>query len=96
MKKPTQRDRVRAHLIEHGSITNVDAFRMQILRLSERIRELEADGMKIVGDWVREGGKKTGTFRYTLVERPARPPRYEYVEVIRADGERVRVPKLVS
>ncbi len=66
MKKPTQRDRVRAHLIEHGSSTNVEAVQMHILRLSERIRELEADGFSIRGDWVREGGKKTGTFRYTV------------------------------
>jgi len=93
MKKPTQRDRVRAHLIEHGSSTNVEAVQMHILRLSERIRELEADGFSIRGDWVREGGKKTGTFRYTLIERPAQT-RTIYVEEMR-DGERVRVAKSV-
>ena len=94
MKKLTQRDRVRQHLIERGSITNVEAFQMQILRLSERVRELQATGLKINGDWVRVDGKKTGTFRYTLVEKPEAPKRIVYDLVMR-DGVPVRVAREV-
>ena len=87
MKKLTQRERVKRHLIEHGSITNVEAFQMQILRLSERIRELEADGFRIDGDWVREGGKKSGTYRYVLVGAPEQPKRKIGRVIIGEDGK---------
>jgi len=90
MKRPSQRDRVRRHLLEHGTITNVQAVEMKILRLSERIRELQDAGMKIEGDWVRVDGKKTGTYRYTLEGGPRKIPRVVY-EV--RDG--VRYAKLV-
>jgi hypothetical protein len=83
MKRPTQRDRVRAWLLVKGSITNVEAFQHQILRLSERVRELQGEGLKIEGDWLRENGKRTGTYVYRLVEKPPVKPRLvpQYVEV---------------
>lgn len=92
-KKPTQRDRVRKHLFEHRSITNVEAFQMQILRLSERVRELQAEGLVISGDWVRVNGKKTGTFRYTLQSEPPKKVVYDLVEV--EPGVRVARPRFV-
>lgn len=94
MKKPTQRDRVRRHLIEHGSLTNVEAFHMQILRLSERIRELQEEGLQIEGDWVRDGGKKTGTYRYVLLSRP-KQTKTVYDEVV-VDGVRMRRPRVIE
>ena len=87
MKRLTQRERVKRQLLEHGSITNVEAFQMQILRLSERIRELQEEGLVLSGDWVREDGKKTGTYRYTLVSRPAPKPRM-VPQVVMIDGVR--------
>jgi len=76
MKKTyTQRERVKAWLLEHGSMTNVEGFQNQILRLSERIRELEAEGFKINGDWDRVNGKRTQTYRYTLHIAPAAKPK---------------------
>ena len=68
--KVTQRQKVIAWLNESGSITNVEAMHMGIFRLSERIRELQAEGMHITGEWVVVDGKKTGTYRYTLEGRP--------------------------
>ena len=87
MKRPTQRDRVRAWLLEHGSITNVEAVQHQILRLSERIRELQEEGLEITGDWVRVDGKKTGTYRYTLVSAPKPKPKL-VPQVVMIDGVR--------
>lgn len=85
MKKLTQRERIKRHLIAHGSITNVEAVNMKILRLSERIRELQELGLEVTGDWVREGGKKTGTYRYELTKRP----RQTRMEVVMVDGRPV-------
>lgn len=87
MRKPTQKDRVRDWLLEHGTITNVEAFQIQILRLSERIRELQEDGLKIEGDWVRQNGKRTQVYRYTLVAKPSEKPRL-VPEIVWVEGRR--------
>lgn len=71
--KSTQRQRIKAWLLKYGSLTNVQAitmFQPGVYRLSERIRELQDEGMKIEGDFVRVDGKKTGTYRYTLLNKP--------------------------
>lgn len=68
--KKTQRDRIRSELLATGSVTNVWAVQNGIFRASERIRELQAEGMAIEGDWVRVDGRRTQTFRYTLVGGP--------------------------
>jgi hypothetical protein len=65
--KQTQRDRVKRYLLDHGSITNVEAVNMRILRLSERIRELQETGMQI--ESTREGH---GVWRYNLLNRPVK------------------------
>lgn len=88
MKRPTQRDRVRAWLLEKGTITNVEAFQHQILRLSERIRELQEEGLKIEGDWVRENGKRTGTYVYRLMEKPPVKPKL-VPKMVERDGVRM-------
>lgn len=88
MKRLSQRERVKRHLLAHGSITNVEAVNMKILRLSERIRELQELGLEIAGDWVREGGRKTATYRYELTRRP---PRMR-MEVVMVDGRPVARP----
>lgn len=90
--KLSQRDRVKKHLFEHGSITNVEAVEMKILRLSERIRELQELGLGIAGDWVRVDGKRTGTYRYTLVSAPKPRPKMVPITITR-DG--VRFTKFV-
>ena len=67
-KKETQRDRVREHLKEYGSITRdyaVYTMRPGINRLSERIRELKAEGMNL-SDAVHIEG--TADFRYSLLD----------------------------
>lgn len=90
--KLTQRDRVKKHLLEHGSITNVEAVEMRILRLSERIRELQELGLQIEGDWVKVDGRRTGTYRYTLVSAPKPRPTMVPITITR-DG--VRYTKFV-
>lgn len=84
MKKPNQKDVVAAKLKEDGEIDNVWAFQHYILRLSNKIRALKAEGWEIEGDYI-EGTKN---FNYKLVQAPTRPV-YQYDLV---DG--VRVPKL--
>lgn len=90
--KLSQRDRVKRHLLEHGTITNVEAVDMMILRLSERIRELQELGLQIEGDWVRVDGKRTGTYRYTLVSAAKSRPKMVTITITR-DG--VRYTKFV-
>lgn len=85
MKRISQRERVKRHLLAHGSITNVEAVNMKILRLSERIRELQDLGLRVSGDWVREDGKKTSTYRYVLEERPAEKPKL-VPQMVEKDG----------
>jgi hypothetical protein len=85
MAKPTQRDRVRKWLETHGSMTNVDAVQNHIFRLSERIRELQSEGMKITGEWVKVDGKRTGTFKYTL---DGGPKKRFVPQIVIVNGER--------
>lgn len=84
----TQRNRIKEHLLKHGSITNLEIIGMYCLRGSERIRELQAQGMKITGAW--EDSKRK-VYRYTLTERPLKTV---YDPVLR-DGVIVRVPRRV-
>lgn len=85
--KITQRQKVKRILEERGSITNVEAMHeLKCFRLSERIRELQADGMQIAGDFVQVDGRKTGTYRYTLAGGPK--PRMVPITVM-VDGMRM-------
>ena len=44
----TQKEKILAHLQKHGSITDLDAYRLYaIRRLGARIYDLRADGFKI-------------------------------------------------
>lgn len=86
----TQRNKIKEWLLKHGSITNVEAVsQLYCLRASERIRELQAQGMQISGAWDDKSHK---VYRYTLLERPKKTV-YELVE---RDGMQVRVPRLVE
>lgn len=87
--KQTQRQRVKAYLLAHGSITNVEAIQMKILRLSERVRELQELGMQI-----QSTREEHGVWRYTLLNRPPKmvavkgPNGVRFVpeEVVHRDG----------
>lgn len=79
--------------MQAGTITNVEAVEMKILRLSERIRELQEEGLVITGDWVRVDGKRTGTYRYSLEKRPAPKPRL-MPKMVEVDG--VRMVRMVE
>jgi hypothetical protein len=64
----TQKQQVLKHLREHGYITTFIAFkRYAITRLSERIRELEADGHVINHVPIMRNGKRYMT--YSLYEQ---------------------------
>lgn len=84
MKRLTQRDRVRNRLLSQGFITNVEAVDMKILRLSERIRELQLAGMEIEGEWL---DKSRGIFIYRLKHRPVQTRKR--VEIVVVDGRPV-------
>lgn len=57
--RATQKQIVLRHLRSRGSITTMIAFsRYQITRLSERLRELESDGLLINRAWIERGGKR--------------------------------------
>lgn len=44
----TQKQRVLAYLKRHGNLTQMQAFtELGVMRLSQRVAELEADGVKI-------------------------------------------------
>lgn len=90
----TQRDRIIAKLKQDGEITNVWATQHHIFRLSERMRELQELGWQFDADFVRENGKKTGTYRYVLKGQPQPKPRVVY-ELVERNGERVRVAREV-
>lgn len=45
----TQKEEVYRYLLEYGSISQMEAYlKLFVCRLSERIRELESDGISIV------------------------------------------------
>lgn len=64
--KTTQKEIVMKKLLQDGEITNVWAIQHNILRLSERCRELEADGFKIDAEYI----PGTKTYQYILTSRP--------------------------
>lgn len=70
--KETQHDRVLNYIKEFGSITTLDAFRdLGITKLTTRISEMRASGLKIIGTpEVVENrfGDKCHIHRYTLKE----------------------------
>lgn len=66
-QKLTQKQAVLKHLRERGSITTLIAFqKYQLCRLSERIRELEADGYIINRGRIHKNGKHYTA--YSLIE----------------------------
>lgn len=64
--KKTQKQIILEQLRQKGSVSNVWAINHFILRLSERIRELEMDGYEIERGYEVKKGKKTKNFVYTL------------------------------
>ena len=72
MKKPSQKDIVAAKLKLDGEISNVWAFEHFILRLSNKIRLLKAEGWQIDGSYI-EGTKN---WSYRLISAPRKPSMY--------------------
>lgn len=68
----TQNTALKAHLIAHKSITQLNAtINLGILRLSERIREIELDGWRISHDTrcdLNRYGKPVRFTEYVLLE----------------------------
>jgi len=63
----TQKDAVLEYLLTGASITPYDALRVAgSLRLSERIRELEAEGVSIVHSWLTVGKKRVMSYRLAV------------------------------
>lgn len=69
----TQKEEVYRYLLEYGSISQMEAYlKLFVCRLSERIRELESDGINIVRTRVSFKNKygRRGTYvRYSLGEQ---------------------------
>lgn len=92
--KQTQRDRIIAKLRADGDITNVWAAQSGILRLSERMRELQELGWQFDADFVRVDGRKTATYRYSLTSRP-KQTKTVYDRVV-VDGVECMRPRLIE
>ena len=69
----TQKEEVYRYLLEYGSISQMEAYtKLFVCRLSERIRELESDGISIIRTRVSFKNKygRRGTYvRYSLGEQ---------------------------
>ncbi|MCP4640618.1 MAG: hypothetical protein GY851_09305 [bacterium] len=68
--KATQKQRLADYLKHHNGITSLEAARLSppIMRLSERIREMERDGVRITKADVKHDG--VGYVRYSLPTMP--------------------------
>lgn len=63
----SQNDAILAHLQTGASITPLEALRLcGCLRLSERVRELEAQGVSIAHEWFGVGRKKVMSYRLAV------------------------------
>ncbi len=63
----TQKDKVLNHLLTGASITPLEALQIAgSLRLSERIRELEADGVSITHTMVKVGEKRVCSYKLAV------------------------------
>ena len=61
----SQRDRIRAHLLTHGSITPLEALREYgCFRLGARIWELRRDGFPVEPTTEEQGGKRYAKYVY--------------------------------
>lgn len=61
----TQREKIRRHLNDHGSITPLEAMEEYgIMRLAARIGELQAEGMPIVMEMVKNKNRYGQTVHY--------------------------------
>lgn len=69
----TQRDRIRRHLEDYGSITALEAMKEYgIMRLGARIFELRRGGLDIGREMVsgkNRYGEKTSYAKYTLIKK---------------------------
>lgn len=65
-KPTTQHGKIIKHLRQHGQITNAQLVNMYILRGSERMRELRAEGRGISDAYIVQGH----IFAYDLVSDP--------------------------
>jgi hypothetical protein len=70
----TQNAALKAHLLAHSSITQLSAtITLGILRLSERIRELAAEGWNIAHNKIKvptRYGKSAWVTEYVLISAP--------------------------
>jgi hypothetical protein len=63
----TQKAQIKEHLLEHKTLTTWEAFtEYHITRISEYIRLLREEGLKISTEWTESNGKRFGI--YTLKE----------------------------
>ena len=63
----SQKNRILEYLLTGASITPLLALQVaQCLRLSERIRELESDGVSIAHIWHHENGKHVMSYRLAI------------------------------
>lgn len=87
----TQKEIIKRKLMEDGEITSVWAIQNRILRLSERIRDIQKEGWTFSKHFVVVGGKKTRTYRYVVQDRPKKT----VYDLIERDGVKFRVPRYV-
>lgn len=66
----TQKEQIKAHFLGSGSISQIEAFtRYKIMRLSERIREMERKGWQFAHITVSKNKKRFT--EYCLIKRGA-------------------------
>ena len=67
----TQKEKIKEHLLDHGKITSMQAFRKyHITRLSARIYDLRQDGMNIDNRHIskkKRNGERVNYDEYILV-----------------------------
>lgn len=65
----TQHMRIVEYVLEHGSITPMEAFRMGITKLSTRVSEMIANGVPFEKEWIKDKdqfGNPVTYMRYSL------------------------------
>ena len=58
-----QHERIVEYIREHGSISEYDAHKVRIMKLSARLSEMKRLGYPLKGTWVK-GKNEFGAYRY--------------------------------
>jgi hypothetical protein len=57
--RESQKETIKRHLLNGGKLTSLSALRLAgSLRCSERIREIQAEGIAIHKEWITVNGKR--------------------------------------